>query len=85
MDKEFSDMFNKNTDLLNQLIAMVGELTKWNTIEQDWRDPTDAMRILKIGERSLYRLRLCHPDQCRKVMGKWYYNITVLLVFKGKK
>ena len=84
MYNDLSDILNKHTALLNQLVVLLSDLTKKNTFEQDWYDSNDAMRVLKVCERSLYRLRKGHPEQCRKVMGKWYYNITVLLVFKGK-
>ncbi len=82
MEKDIADVLSKQNDLLMQLVDLVRNLSKRSTIEQDWHDAYDTMRILKISERSLYRLRCHHPEHCTKLMGKWYYNLTILLVFK---
>ncbi len=83
MENEIVEALNRNTAILHHLVGLITDLTKKKTIEQDWYDANDTLRILKISKRSLYRMRHSYPDQCRKLMGKWYYNLTVLMIHQS--
>ncbi|MFN0293137.1 MULTISPECIES: helix-turn-helix domain-containing protein [Pedobacter] len=39
----------------------------------DWLDNTDVKLLLKISDRTLYRLRSSGQLPAKKVGGKWYY------------
>lgn len=82
VENEIIERLNKHTDLLRQILDRFEQVSKQKTIEEDWYDSADSMRILKISKRSLYRLREKYPQECRRVAGKFYYNLTALLKIK---
>jgi len=84
MENEIVEALNRHTVLLNQLMSLVKDLVKKKTIDTEWYDAVEAKRLLKVSDRTLYRLRINHPEHCKKILGKWYYNLTVLMMFKTK-
>lgn len=50
----------------------------------DWLDSTDVKSLLKISDRSLYRLRNKYGLPAKKIGGKWYYLRKALEQFVGK-
>ena len=84
MENEIVEALNRHTALLNQLISLVKDLVKKKTIDQEWYDAVEAKRLLKVSDRTLYRLRINHSEHCKKILGKWYYNLAILMMFKAK-
>lgn len=40
---------------------------------EEWLDNTDVKQLLKISDRTLYRLRTSGQVPSKKIGGKWYY------------
>ncbi len=85
MENEIIEALNRNTALLHQAIYLLKELLNQKVKDEFWEDHLTAMDTLKMSDSTLCRLRIHHPDQCNKLMGTWYYNTKVLLMFKDKK
>jgi hypothetical protein len=85
MENEIIEALNRNTVLLHQAIGLLKDLLQQRVADDYWEDHLTAMETLKMSDSTLCRLRIHHPDQCRKLMGTWYYNTKVLLMFKDKK
>lgn len=82
MENEIVEALNRNTAMVQYLAGLINDLLNKKTVEKDWYDSIDTMEMLKIGEKTLQRMRKHHPGECKKVMGKWYYNITLLMIHK---
>ncbi len=86
MEHLIVEALNRQTTLLNHLIKLVGKLeTQISKLEKKkaledagWYNAERTMEILGYGEKTLYRMRKNHPEQCRRVLGVWLYNINVL-------
>lgn len=72
-------------EMLRALRARVEDGIAQKASEQEWYDSTDAANYLKVCSRTLHRIRQNHPQACQKVMGKWYYNISLLMMFRAER
>lgn len=92
MEHEMIEAINRQTELIKYLVRKVLNLedaiaklqTKTTLEELGFYNATKTMKALDCGKKTLYRLRLSHPDQVKKQMGQYYYNIK-LLDFNPKK
>ncbi len=72
MQKELFNYLTTIVDLQQQLLAALLAQTEASSPEE-WLDNTDVKQLLKISDRTLYRLRSAKTLWCQKIGGKWYY------------
>lgn len=78
MQKELFKYLDAIITLQQQLLEVLLGRTQ-TAIAEEWLDNTDVKQLLKISDRTLYRLRSSGQLPAKKIGGKWYYPRKALV------